>query len=781
MNTTDFVGQTLGGRYQIKALIGQGGMASVYKAYDPNLRRAVAIKVIHPHLSNNPEFFRRFEEEATAIAHLRHTNIVQVYDFSHDGDLYYMVMEFVMGETLQTRLKRLNAAQRRLSIKEVATFTAQISDAAFYAHQRGMIHRDIKPANIMLDVNGKAILMDFGIARLVGASQHTASGAVLGTAMYMSPEQIQGLHIDARADIYSIGITLFEMLSGKPPFEADSAMTLMMMQVNDPLPDLHEMQPGCPADLIAITDKALAKNRDERYQSASEMATALRILLKQPPKAQAIPEKPAPSLPISVEQTFIETPASQDTDETLIETPGPVAPIKETLSPENLEVNLPPIQAPSQPTHVEESLQPPPGTPKPGATSDAEKMAGGRRKSTAWRWALILVLILIVGGGGYFAYTQFLAGSGLFAARPSPTMEIAGLVPPPATIEPTLTMPPTLAPTALPTVTASPVPTQVPSATPAPPLIGGADKIAFLSGKDIWVANLDGTELVQLTRDKTEKAYLRWMPDGQGLSYISGKCIEWVSLDGEISQIACFNNADKLEGFEVSPDGQQVVIGLDSQVYLVPFDLENLSTAYSHDSLSAQATCENMAPYTHYSAHFVRWSTDSRTWALVAQIPLNGIRADVVAVFPVDKCYPDNYPAIEVQFPPPHFTFAGYDKNPLIQDLAFDGNSLFVFHGITRNDGFGDLHIFNMETFTFSERVNPINGNCCYRDAEFSPDGTYLAFAYQDISLGPASTTKLYYIPFGTIGSGEQYQPLPLPEITDPRERPQPVLRPATP
>ena len=173
MSNTDIVGKTLGDRYKIQSLIGQGGMASVYKAYDPNLHRAVAIKVIHPYLSNNPEFFRRFEEEATAVAQLRHPNIVQMYDFNHDEELYYMVMEFVMGETLQTRLKRLNKSKRRLSIKEAITFTAEICEAAFYAHQRGMIHRDIKPANIMLDVNGRAILMDFGIARMVDASQHT--------------------------------------------------------------------------------------------------------------------------------------------------------------------------------------------------------------------------------------------------------------------------------------------------------------------------------------------------------------------------------------------------------------------------------------------------------------------------------------------------------------------------------------------------------------------------------------------------------------------------------
>jgi hypothetical protein len=310
-------------------------------------------------------------------------------------------------------------------------------------------------------------------------------------------------------------------------------------------------------------------------------------------------------------------------------------------------------------------------------------------------------------------------------------------------------------------------------------VIGGADKIAFLSGNNIWAANLDGSELVQLTTDNAEKTYLRWLPGGQGLSYISGRCIESVSLSGEILQIACFNNADKLEGFEVSPDGTQVVIGLDSQVYVVPFDLETLSSAYSHDSLSALATCSNLAPYTRNSARYARWSRDSKKLAVVAQVPYQGLRADVVVVFPVDTCYPDSYAAFEAQFPPPHFTYPGYDNNPSIQDLGFDGNTLFTMHGITRNGGFGDLHLFNMDSFTYSESVNPVNDTCCYRDAEFSPDGSYLVFAYQDMGLGQGSTTQLYYIPFGSIGTGEQYEPLQLPEITDPRERPQPVLRPA--
>ena len=392
----------------------------------------------------------------------------------------------------------------------------------------------------------------------------------------------------------------------------------------------------------------------------------------------------------------------------------------------------------------------------------------------------MVLLIVIIGGGGYFAYTNFFAG-GPNPPAPSPTAEIAALLAATDTPEATLEATDTAQPEATETELPSPIPTEAPTPTPAPVTIGGADKIAFISGKNVWAANLDGSELTQLTDNNSEKTYLRWLPDGQGLSYISGKCIEVVSLAGNTSQITCFNNADRLEGFEVSPDGMQVVIGLDSQVYQVPFDLETLSTAYSHDSLSALAACANLAPYTRNSARYVRWSRDSKRWAVVLQVPYKGLRADVVGVFPVDVCFPDGYASFEVQFPPPHFTFPGYDDNPSIQDLGFDGTSVFAFHGQTRNGGFGDLHLFNMDSFRFSESVNPIRNTCCYRDAEFSPDGNYLAFAYQDIGLGQASTTKLYYIPFGSIGTGESYEPLPLPDIADPKERPQPVLRPATP
>jgi serine/threonine-protein kinase len=156
-----WIGHTIGGRFKIEALLGHGGMSTVYQANDPNLRRTVAVKLIHPHLSSDPQFVRRFEQEAAAVAQLRHPNIIQVYDFNHDGGIYYMVLEYVPGETLQARLVTLNASGQRLSVADTIHIMTLVCEAVAYAHQRGMIHRDLKPANVMINPQGQPILMDF--------------------------------------------------------------------------------------------------------------------------------------------------------------------------------------------------------------------------------------------------------------------------------------------------------------------------------------------------------------------------------------------------------------------------------------------------------------------------------------------------------------------------------------------------------------------------------------------------------------------------------------------
>ncbi len=293
MSEQSWKGRTLNGRYQIEDMLGQGGMSAVYRATDPNLRRVVAVKIIHPFLSDNSDFVRRFEAEAAAVARLRHNNIIQVYDFNHDGSSYYIIFEFIPGETLQDWLERLEKDNRKIPVADAIRIAASVADALDYAHQQELVHRDVKPGNVMINIRGEAILMDFGIAKIVGGALHTATGAVIGTARYMSPEQIKGERIDARTDIYSLGVMLFEMLSGQAPFEADSAMTIMMKHVQDPVPDVIELRPEIPPSLAEIIYRALAKNPRHRYATAAEMADALRAVEINPTAASQAAVIPA--------------------------------------------------------------------------------------------------------------------------------------------------------------------------------------------------------------------------------------------------------------------------------------------------------------------------------------------------------------------------------------------------------------------------------------------------------------------------------------------------------
>lgn len=309
------------------------------------------------------------------------------------------------------------------------------------------------------------------------------------------------------------------------------------------------------------------------------------------------------------------------------------------------------------------------------------------------------------------------------------------------------------------------------------PVIGGADKIAFIKDKEIWLANLDGSDLTQLTQDGTLKTSLQWTPDGQAITYITAKCIELVRLaDRQVEQITCFNYADSLKQFEPSRDGQKAAITLDNQLYIVPYDLELLKQATMHSQLSAMAECKDFAPYKRNFITQVRWSSDSTIIAakLIANLG-NGMQGSVIQLFHVDACIPN--PKALDNFPPPRFELDGYDKNPVIQTYTWDGGALFALNSNIRNDGFGHLYLYNTESKKAYPKVDPIGGACCYRDPVFSPDGTYLAFAFQDRSLGANGVTQLYYVPFGSIGSQASYTPLPLPEITDPKEKPQIILR----
>ncbi len=268
------------GKYQLLERIGKGGMAEVFRGYHQRLDRYVAIKVLHPFLAEDEEFQARFAREAQNIARLKHPNIVQVYDFDYDSltNRYYMVMELVQGVTLKDYLVALKANGRSLPLKDILRITREAASALAYAHDAGMLHRDVKPANLMIiQEDSHVVLTDFGIARLVDSKQLTASGGIAGTPAYLSPEQGVGEAGDGRSDIYALGIILFQMLTGELPYNAENALSVLMMHVNDPIPNVNKYNPQVPSSVKAIVERAMEKDPKERYQTAHQLIEDIRL------------------------------------------------------------------------------------------------------------------------------------------------------------------------------------------------------------------------------------------------------------------------------------------------------------------------------------------------------------------------------------------------------------------------------------------------------------------------------------------------------------------------
>ena len=278
----NLIGKKLDGRYLLEELVGEGGMANVYRAMDLKEQRTVAVKILKEECTESEEMVRRFKNESKAISILNHPGIVKVYDVSVTDKIQYMVMEYVDGITLKEYLSLRGGP---LTWKETLHFSMQVLEALSHAHSKGVVHRDVKPQNIMLQSNGQVKLMDFGIARFSQAENYALGDKAIGSVHYISPEQAKGMPTDATTDIYSVGVMMYEMLSGKLPFESNSAVSVAIKQISDEAVPLSKLMPDLPTGLSEICCKAMAKDHRDRYQSAPAMLEAIRQF-KQDPSIQ---------------------------------------------------------------------------------------------------------------------------------------------------------------------------------------------------------------------------------------------------------------------------------------------------------------------------------------------------------------------------------------------------------------------------------------------------------------------------------------------------------------
>jgi serine/threonine protein kinase len=259
-------------RYRVLSELGQGGMATVYRAQDMVLGRIVALKVLHPQYARDPDFLARFQAEARAAANLAHPNIVDVFDVGQDGDRHYIVMEYVQGRDLKSVIR----TQAPLPIPRAVDLEIQICAAVGYAHRNGLIHRDVKPQNVLVTAEDRIKVTDFGIARAVAEAAPTEPGTVWGTAQYLAPEQALGKLASPASDVYALGVVLYEMLVGRLPFEGDTRQALVMQHVQAEPAPLRQLNAQVPAELEAIVSQAMAKEPTQRYPNADEFGQALR-------------------------------------------------------------------------------------------------------------------------------------------------------------------------------------------------------------------------------------------------------------------------------------------------------------------------------------------------------------------------------------------------------------------------------------------------------------------------------------------------------------------------
>lgn len=664
------------GRYKIKNELGRGGMAIVYLGHDPETDREVAVKVLQTeYLYRDTDSKARFRREIQTIARFEDPSIVQLYDVGEEDGQPYFVMRYMRGGSLEDKLK-----DGPLSIQEAFKLLEQIAPGLDEAHSKGVIHRDLKPGNILFDSRGKPSIADFGVAKIVKTNPSIVTNeGTLGTPAYMAPEQIMGGDVDGRADIYALGIILYQTLTGKLPFEAH--MRNLGIATRTVVPSILDENPALPPWIESITTKAMAADRNNRFKTVGEMVEAIRMQME--------------------------------------------------------------------------------GKPSPDKLSAGKAGALSRRAAIITGFVVIAAVLISVGSSLY-GETATVTPTDAETADEFAT----AITSPSPTFTRTKTATPTDTPTAI-----------LPS--PSLPTLGGADKVAFLNNNNIWIMNVDGSDLKSLTNDKTEKFNLQWLPDGKEILYITGKTIKTVNIDTkEESVITSFGASDYFEAFRISPDGKRVAISLARELHVLDFDLDQIKKATTKDDLLAMNGCLH---YTSEEVEDVRWSKDGKKLAIKFAASTIKNLEDYIRIIDIQFCK-DSRPLTVDEFPGNWFDFFTDDI------ISFDwngnnregGNSLFIMNSDKRNDGFGRLGIYNNASYSFWE-IAPIDGICCYRDAVFSPDGSYVLFAFQDIRLGEFGPIQFYYQPYSSLETNSSFIPVPLPDgfFGKRTDSPSPVLRPA--
>jgi serine/threonine protein kinase len=661
------------GRYVIKEELGSGEVGAVYRAFDPSFNREVAIKVLPLELMRNLKILARFKRELKMIASLEHPAIVPVYDVGEENGQPYYVMRYMSGGSLRRWI-----ANRKLSLQETADIIERVALGLEYAHQKGIVHRDLTPDNILFDNHNNPYITDFSLAKLIADTFRTNSGnGFIGTPEYISPEQSQSMPVDHRTDIYGLGVIMYEMLTGEQPYQAVDAMGVLVKHVSEPVPEILLSNPDLPAEVDAIIKKSMAKNRNDRYESAVDMARALT------------------KLAFGEERTL-----------------------------------------PSSTTLIGRQ-----GTPR--SSRRVGLVAAG-----------MFVLLAVAGFLG-------LRGQLPFLQTPSLT----------STSTETLTVPSatsTSVPTVMPSVTATMVPVEP---TVVPPF-GSSDQIALLSGNDIYLMNPDGSSLTLVRTDNAAKSNLHWIPNGL-LIYVSRNCAYMLdSGTRRTEEIVCFPPKELLEDFHVSRDGKYVAISVQRTLNIIPFDIDMLKNVTTRFNL---IDMEENCFYNQYPFREVLWSNDSKQLA-IRVIDTKLVSSDQIFLVNLDIPNCDTVGLVRLDKIPGSRINFEKESSRRIASYDWDGKNMFLVNDSIRNDGFGNLYLYNVETHE-STKLNPIEGTCCYRDARWSPDGKFILFAYQ--SAGSA-TIELYYASLDDIQNGRPLRPVNLPSgfFSTPRDRPQPALRP---